>query len=142
MTPTSTTDPAAQPRAAGSAPARPRSVTAAVGAAPAWVRYALLALGLVVALYLPNGLYPTVAVDILCWSLFAVAVDLLLGFTGLMSFGHAAFWGPRRTRPGWWPPGPVRRSRWPYWPGRCWRRCWRCRSAISPSGAPASTSRW
>ncbi|MFD0818388.1 branched-chain amino acid ABC transporter permease [Micromonospora zhanjiangensis] len=93
MTPTSTTDPAAQPRAAGSAPARPRSVTAAVGAAPAWVRYALLALGLAVALYLPNGLYPTVAVDILCWSLFAVAVDLLLGFTGLMSFGHAAFWG-------------------------------------------------
>ena len=31
--------------------------------------------------------------DILCWALFAVAVDLLLGFTGLLSFGHAAFWG-------------------------------------------------
>ncbi|RAY17317.1 branched-chain amino acid ABC transporter permease [Actinomadura craniellae] len=31
--------------------------------------------------------------DIVCWALFAIAVDLLLGFTGLLSFGHAAFWG-------------------------------------------------
>lgn len=60
---------------------------------PRWVRYALLTLGLAVALWLPNGLYPAVAVDVLCWALFAVSVDLLLGFTGLMSFGHAAFWG-------------------------------------------------
>ncbi|UWZ60037.1 branched-chain amino acid ABC transporter permease [Dactylosporangium aurantiacum] len=29
----------------------------------------------------------------LCWALFAVAVDLLLGYGGLLSFGHAAFWG-------------------------------------------------
>ncbi|MEV6814895.1 branched-chain amino acid ABC transporter permease [Micromonospora sp. NPDC051296] len=57
------------------------------------MRYALLAAGLAVALWLPNGLYPAIAVDILCWALFAVAIDLLLGFTGLMSFGHAAFWG-------------------------------------------------
>ncbi|MDG4780553.1 branched-chain amino acid ABC transporter permease [Micromonospora sp. WMMD961] len=73
-------------------PAPPSGLTA-VARAPAWARYALLAVGLVVALWLPNGLYPAVAVDILCWALFAVAVDLLLGFTGLMSFGHAAFWG-------------------------------------------------
>jgi branched-chain amino acid transport system permease protein len=39
------------------------------------------------------GIYPAIAVDIACWALFAVAVDLLLGFTGLLSFGHAAFWG-------------------------------------------------
>ncbi|KAB2346632.1 branched-chain amino acid ABC transporter permease [Actinomadura rudentiformis] len=31
--------------------------------------------------------------DIACWALFAAALDLLLGFTGLLSFGHAAFWG-------------------------------------------------
>jgi len=49
--------------------------------------------GLAVALYLPFGLYPAVAVDMLCWALFAVAIDLLLGYTGLLSFGHAAFWG-------------------------------------------------
>lgn len=71
----------------------PPSALAAATRAPVWVRYALLAVGLVAALWLPNGLYPAVAVDILCWALFAVSVDLLLGFTGLMSFGHAAFWG-------------------------------------------------
>ncbi|HEV7930773.1 MAG TPA: branched-chain amino acid ABC transporter permease [Actinomadura sp.] len=53
----------------------------------------LLALGLVTALALPWMIYPPVAMDIASWALFAVAVDLLLGFTGLLSFGHAAFWG-------------------------------------------------
>ncbi|MBE1488883.1 branched-chain amino acid ABC transporter permease [Plantactinospora soyae] len=72
---------------------RPPSVLGAVAGAPAWVRYALLVVGLAVALWLPNGLYPAVAVDIACWALFAVSVDLLLGYTGLLSFGHAAFWG-------------------------------------------------
>jgi branched-chain amino acid transport system permease protein len=71
----------------------PPSALGAVAAAPGWLRYVLLAVGLGAALWLPNGLYPAVAVDILCWALFAVAVDLLLGFTGLMSFGHAAYWG-------------------------------------------------
>lgn len=50
-------------------------------------------LGLLVALALPWTIYPPVALDIACWALFAVALDLLLGFTGLLSFGHAAFWG-------------------------------------------------
>jgi branched-chain amino acid transport system permease protein len=58
-----------------------------------WMKWVLGAVALAVALYLPNGLYPAVAVDMLCWALFAVAVDLLLGYTGLLSFGHAAFWG-------------------------------------------------
>ncbi|PZG08432.1 branched-chain amino acid ABC transporter permease [Micromonospora craterilacus] len=88
MSETSTVQPAESPAAAV-----PRSALGAVGAAPGWVRYALLLVGLAVALWLPNGLYPAIAVDILCWALFAVAIDLLLGFTGLMSFGHAAFWG-------------------------------------------------
>ncbi|SNR93657.1 branched-chain amino acid ABC transporter permease [Actinomadura mexicana] len=56
-------------------------------------RPVLLAAGLVVALILPWFVYPPVALDIVCWALFAAAVDLLLGFTGLLSFGHAAFWG-------------------------------------------------
>ncbi|HTF07165.1 MAG TPA: branched-chain amino acid ABC transporter permease [Asanoa sp.] len=76
-----------------SATAPTRSLLRAATGAPRWLRWALLAAGLAVALWLPNGLYPAVAVDILCWALFAVAVDLLLGFTGLLSFGHAAFWG-------------------------------------------------
>lgn len=61
--------------------------------APRSTRLVLLAAGLVVALVLPRVLYPPVALDIACWALFAVAVDLLLGYTGLLSFGHAAFWG-------------------------------------------------
>ena len=51
------------------------------------------AVGLLAALALPWLVYPPVALDIACWALFAVALDLLLGFTGLLSFGHAAFWG-------------------------------------------------
>jgi len=53
----------------------------------------LLAVGLVAALSLPWFIYPPVALDIAAWALFAVALDILLGFTGLLSFGHAAFWG-------------------------------------------------
>ena len=60
---------------------------------PAWIRWGLLAVGLTAAFALPWILYPPVAADILCWGLFAVAFDLLLGHAGLLSFGHAAFWG-------------------------------------------------
>jgi branched-chain amino acid transport system permease protein len=57
------------------------------------LRWVLLGVGLVVALGLPWVVYPPVATDIIAWALFAVALDLLLGYTGLLSFGHAAFWG-------------------------------------------------
>jgi branched-chain amino acid transport system permease protein len=53
----------------------------------------LLVIGLFAALALPWMIYPPVALDIVCWALFAAALDLLLGYTGLLSFGHAAFWG-------------------------------------------------
>jgi branched-chain amino acid transport system permease protein len=53
----------------------------------------MLAVGLVVTLALPWFVYPPVAMDIAAWALFAISVDLLLGYTGLLSFGHAAFWG-------------------------------------------------
>ncbi|MBV8642924.1 MAG: branched-chain amino acid ABC transporter permease [Candidatus Eremiobacteraeota bacterium] len=48
---------------------------------------------LLVALVLPKLIYPVLAIDIIAYALFAVAFDLLLGFTGLLSFGHAMFWG-------------------------------------------------
>jgi branched-chain amino acid transport system permease protein len=57
------------------------------------LRWVLLAAGLLAALGLPWVVYPPVAMDIATWALFAVALDLLLGYTGLLSFGHAAFWG-------------------------------------------------
>jgi branched-chain amino acid transport system permease protein len=58
------------------------------------IRRSILGLIAVVAvLGLPWWVYPPVAVDIAAWALFAISIDLLLGFTGLLSFGHAAFWG-------------------------------------------------
>ncbi len=56
-------------------------------------RALLLAVGLAVAVALPWLVYPPVALDIAAWALLAVALDLLVGYTGLLSFGHAAFWG-------------------------------------------------
>jgi branched-chain amino acid transport system permease protein len=47
----------------------------------------------VIGLVLPWFVYPVLAIDIVAYALFAVAFDLLLGFTGLLSFGHALFWG-------------------------------------------------
>jgi branched-chain amino acid transport system permease protein len=39
------------------------------------------------------GLYPVFLMKALCFALFACAFNLLIGFTGLLSFGHAAFFG-------------------------------------------------
>ncbi len=49
----------------------------------------LLAAGLVA----PYVVYPVFAMKVLCFALFACAFNLLLGYTGLLSFGHAAFLG-------------------------------------------------
>jgi branched-chain amino acid transport system permease protein len=48
---------------------------------------------LLVLLILPRLIYPILAVDILAWGLFALAFDLVFGYAGLLSFGHAMFWG-------------------------------------------------
>src|SRR3954447_24796114 len=39
------------------------------------------------------GLYPYLGVEILVWSLYALAFNLLLGTAGLPSFGHGAYFG-------------------------------------------------
>lgn len=39
------------------------------------------------------GVYPVFVMKVLCYALFACAFNLLIGFTGLLSFGHAAFFG-------------------------------------------------
>src|SRR5680860_614205 len=46
---------------------------------------------LLLLLAAPFVMYPVFLMKILCFALFAVAFNLLLGFTGLLSFGHAAF---------------------------------------------------
>jgi branched-chain amino acid transport system permease protein len=52
-----------------------------------------LALLVVLGLVLPFFVYPVFLMKALCLSLFACAFNLLLGYAGLLSFGHAAFFG-------------------------------------------------
>lgn len=57
------------------------------------LRTALLLAGLGLLLIAPFMVYPIFAMKLLCFALFASAFNLLLGYTGLLSFGHAAFFG-------------------------------------------------
>ncbi|WP_292044155.1 branched-chain amino acid ABC transporter permease [Massilia sp. UBA6681] len=50
-------------------------------------------LALVLFLAAPFLAYPVFLMKLLCFALFACAFNLLIGFTGLLSFGHAAFFG-------------------------------------------------
>jgi len=51
------------------------------------------AIALAAALAAPFFVYPVFLMKVLCFALFACAFNLLIGFTGLLSFGHAAFFG-------------------------------------------------
>ena len=54
---------------------------------------AVLAGLLAVALVAPLAIYPVFLMNVLCFALFALAFNLLVGYTGLLSFGHAMFFG-------------------------------------------------
>jgi len=41
----------------------------------------------------PFALYPVFLMKVLCFALFACAFNLLIGYVGLLSFGHAAYFG-------------------------------------------------
>src|SRR6218665_2754830 len=55
------------------------------------IGYGLLLLALLAGRFV--GAYAVLAMKLMCFALFASAVNLLLGYTGLLSFGHAAFLG-------------------------------------------------
>ena len=58
--------------------------------------------GLVLLIVAPFvGIYPIVIMTALCFAIYAMAFNLLLGFTGLLSFGHAAFFGGAAYVTGW-----------------------------------------
>src|SRR6201987_3791224 len=57
-----------------------------------WAR-AGTAILLALALAAPFVLYPVFLMEALCFALFACAFNLLIGYVGLLSFGHAAFLG-------------------------------------------------
>jgi len=48
---------------------------------------------ILLGLLAPFIVYPVFMMKLLCFGLFACAFNLLLGYTGLLSFGHAAFFG-------------------------------------------------
>jgi branched-chain amino acid transport system permease protein len=50
-------------------------------------------IALAIALAAPFVGYPVFLMKLLCFGLFACAFNLLIGYTGLLSFGHAAFFG-------------------------------------------------
>ncbi|BBB29651.1 branched-chain amino acid ABC transporter permease [Neptunomonas japonica] len=54
-------------------------------------KFNIVLLGL--ALVAPFVFYPVLLMKVLCFALFACAFNLLLGFVGLLSFGHAVFLG-------------------------------------------------
>ena len=65
----------------------------------AGIIYALAAL---FALCVPVlGIYPIFMMKLLCFAMFACAFNLLLGFSGMLSFGHAAFFGTAAYATGW-----------------------------------------
>nr|WP_081718506.1 branched-chain amino acid ABC transporter permease [Lutibaculum baratangense] len=59
--------------------------------ATSWI---LAAIGLAIIIVAPLiGLYPVFLMKLMCFALFACAFNLMLGYVGLLSFGHAAFFG-------------------------------------------------
>ena len=69
----------------------PTSATAARGRNLMLVGTVVMAIALAVAPF--AGVYPVFLMKALCFALFACAFNLLLGFGGLLSFGHAMFLG-------------------------------------------------
>ncbi|MBF0374514.1 MAG: branched-chain amino acid ABC transporter permease [Alphaproteobacteria bacterium] len=59
----------------------------------AGVRVAAVAGVLAALLLAPFAIYPVFLMKALCFALFASAFNLLIGYVGLLSFGHAAFFG-------------------------------------------------
>ena len=84
--------------AADSMSAVPQGAHAGMAKSIRYTYIALLALAIAAPLL---GLYPVFVMKLLCFALFACAFNLLLGFTGLLSFGHAAFFGMAAYAAGW-----------------------------------------
>ena len=61
--------------------------------------YVVLAALALIAPFL--GLYPVFLMKLLCFAMFACAFNLLLGYTKMLSFGHAAYFGASAYVTGW-----------------------------------------
>jgi branched-chain amino acid transport system permease protein len=67
------------------------------GKAARWFWTAVIGLSLIILPFVLEGefsqYYLFLVADILAWALFAMSFNLVLGYGGMMSFGHAAFFG-------------------------------------------------
>jgi branched-chain amino acid transport system permease protein len=68
------------------------AVAAGSALSPGAARSVTVAL-LLAGIAAPLLVYPVFLMKVLCFALFACAFNLLLGYVGLLSFGHAAFYG-------------------------------------------------
>jgi len=57
------------------------------------LEWVAIAIGVVILIGAPFVVYPVFLMELLCMALFACAFNLLIGGGGLLSFGHAAFFG-------------------------------------------------
>ncbi len=55
-----------------------------------WIAFAVMVVALLIA---PFFVYPLFLMQALCFALFACAFNLLIGYVGLLSFGHALYFG-------------------------------------------------
>ena len=72
--------------------ARPSSAAARRDAERRAHRIAFL-LMLAILVLAPTVVYPVFMMKVMCFALFACAFNLMLGYVGLLSFGHAMFFG-------------------------------------------------
>jgi branched-chain amino acid transport system permease protein len=80
-------------RSSSTAPAALAETDKADPAAASGLKLVLGVVALGVLLAVPFFVYPIFLMKVLCFALFACAFNVLLGYTGLLSFGHAAFFG-------------------------------------------------
>ncbi len=113
---------------------------APVASRPILAATAVMAAALALAPHV--GIYPVFLMKALCFALFACAFNLLIGFGGLLSFGHAMFLGTAGyvSRARGQGVGRPARARDPRGNGSR-RRCWASSPARSRSGGRASISR-
>jgi branched-chain amino acid transport system permease protein len=69
------------------------AVTGAARTGTPTLSFVLIGLLIALGLVAPFAVYPIFLMKALCFALFACAFNLLLGFVGLLSFGHAVFFG-------------------------------------------------
>jgi branched-chain amino acid transport system permease protein len=74
-------------------PPQPLLATPARGADDIHLHRMILAGFAVLLVVAPAVVYPVLLMKLMCFAMFAMAFNLLIGFGGLLSFGHAAFFG-------------------------------------------------